>query len=141
LSVLILSTVWFAAQPNAQSKTACQLISLDDISAAFGREMFLRPTRPQPPDNCSFSSVGPFDNPKGPVVNLHVSWFHGATPDADAMVDEARTLLQQRQVQTTAVAGIGDAAFWFGNEVTGSFGCFAAAWTRWRSRARSRWTS
>jgi hypothetical protein len=124
LLAVTLSLPWVGSQPLAQSKTACDLIPLADISAAFGREMFLRPTRPQPPENCSFSSVGPFDRPNGPTVNLIIHWSHAPAPDKDAMVDEARTLLQQRQVQTTNVANVGDAAFWFGNDVTGELHVF-----------------
>ena len=112
------------SQLRAQAKTACDLIPLADISAAFGREMFLRPTRPQLPENCTFSSVGPFDRPNGPTVNLLVHWFHAAAADRDAMVDEARQLLQQRQVRTTNVANVGDAAFWFGNDQTGELHVF-----------------
>src|SRR5690348_449111 len=105
-------------QPYAQNKTACELIPLASISTTFGVEMFLRPTRPQLPQNCNYSSVGPFDRPTGPTVNLLVHWTHDPAPDSDAMVDAARVLLQQRQVQTTTVSGIGDAAFWFGNQIT-----------------------
>jgi hypothetical protein len=68
--------------------------------------------------------VGPFDRPTGPTVNLLIHWTHEAAPDADAMVDQARTLLQQRQVRTTNVTNIGDAAFWFGNEITGELWVF-----------------
>jgi hypothetical protein len=124
LLVVCVSALWSARPPHAQNKTACELIPLADISAVFGREMFLRPTRPQPPENCSFSSTAPFDRPTGPQVNLQVRWSHDAMPDADAMVDAARVLLQQRQVQTTSVPGIGDAAFWFGNDVTGELWVF-----------------
>jgi hypothetical protein len=122
--VLSASGPWSESPLRAQAATACDIIPLDDISAAFGREMFLRPTRPQPPTICTFSSVGPFDRPTGPVVNLIISLFHASAPDRDAMVDEARRLLQQRQVQTTDVANVGDAAFWFGNEQTGELHVF-----------------
>lgn len=111
-------------QPYAQNKTACELIPLASISTTFGVEMFLRPTRPQLPQNCNYSSVGPFDRPTGPTVNLLVHWTHDPAPDSDAMVDAARVLLQQRQVQTTTVSGIGDAAFWFGNQITGELWVF-----------------
>jgi hypothetical protein len=124
LLVVVTSLLWLVPQPRAQSKTACELIPLADISAAFGVEMFLRPTRPQPPENCAFASVGPFDRPTGPVVNLLIHWSHAASPDKDAMVDEARTLLQQRRVRTTNVANVGDAAFWFGNDMTGELHVF-----------------
>lgn len=121
---ILTSLLWLPSQPRAQNKTACEIIPLADISAAFGVEMFLRPTRPQLPENCSYSSVGPFDRPTGPTVNLLIHWSHAASPDADAMVDEARQLLQQRQVRTTNVANIGDAAFWFGNDMTGELHVF-----------------
>jgi hypothetical protein len=122
--ILLLSVPWLVSRPYAQSKTACEIIPLADISAAFGVEMFLRPTRPQLPENCSYASVGPFDRPTGPVVNLLIHWTHASAPDKDAMVDEARSLLQQRQVQTTNIANVGDAAFWFGNDMTGELHVF-----------------
>ena len=126
LAALLVSAsgLWLESQLRAQTKTACDIIPLDDISAAFGREMFLRPTRPQLATNCTFSSVGPFDRPTGPVVNLIITLLHAPAPDRDAMVDQARQLLQQRQVQTTNVANVGDAAFWFGNEQTGELHVF-----------------
>ena len=123
LLIVGLAIVAFATVPRAQNKTACDLIPLADISAAFGREMFLRPTRPQLPENCNYSSTAPFDRPTGPQVDLQIRWSHAA-PDPDARVDAARVLLQQRQVQTTSVAGIGDAAFWFGNDMTGELWVF-----------------
>ena len=126
--VTLVCLLWPATAQQAQNKTACELLSLADISAAFGTEMFLRPSKPQPPDACSYMSVGPFDRPKPgqPTVNLHISFRHEAAPDPDAAVDDARRLQQQRGVETTAVQGIGDAAFWFGNNMTGELHVFRA---------------
>lgn len=125
--IAVLACVWWSATPpQAQNKTACELLTVADISAAFGTEMFLRPTRPQPPDLCSYMSVGPFDRPKPgqPTVNLIVTVRREAKPDPDTVVDAVRILQQQRGVETTDVSGIGDAAFWFGNNITGELHVF-----------------
>jgi hypothetical protein len=124
VTFVFVGLVWSATRPQAQNKSACDLIPLADISAAFGTEMFLRPQRGQRPEFCNYMSEGPFDRPTGPTVNLNISFFHEAAPDPDAVVDAARVLMQQRQVETTAVPGVGDAAFWFGNNISGELRVF-----------------
>lgn len=116
----------FAMPSRAQNKAACDLIPLADISAAFGQEMFLRPRRGVGPELCNYMNVGPFDRPKPgqPSVSLNITFLHEAAPDPDAVVDAARVLKQQRQIDVTSVTGIGDAAFWFGNDVTGELHVF-----------------
>jgi len=115
-----------ATPPQAQNKAACDLIQLADISAAFGQEMFLRPRRGMGPEYCNYMNVGPFDRPKPgqQSVSLNITFLHQAAPDPDAVVDAARVLRQQRQIDTTAVSGIGDAAFWYGNDMSGELVVF-----------------
>ena len=123
----VLVGVLLSATPSqAQNKAACDLIPLADISAAFGQEMFLRPGRGVGPEYCNYMNVGPFDRPKPgqPSVSLNIWFLHQAAPDPDAVVDAARVLKQQRQWDTTPVTGIGDAAFWVGNEMSGELRVF-----------------
>src|SRR5690349_6343292 len=62
LSTLLLFLPWHDATPGAQAKTACDVLSLEQIEAVVGRKMYLRPTRPQPAFQCSYSTADPFDN-------------------------------------------------------------------------------
>ena len=108
------------AAPLAQGKTACDLISIADIEAIVGRKMFLRPTRPQLPENCYYSTADPFDNrPAQPVINVSVQYHHESTPDPEAYDNAARILRQQRGVTVDPIQGLGDAAFGFGNDLAG----------------------
>ena len=115
-----------ATPPQAQNKAACDLIPLADISTVFGQEMFLRPRRGMGPEYCNYMNVGPFDRPKPgqQSVSLNITFLHQAAPDPDAVVDASRVLKQQRQIDTTAVTGIGDAAFWYGNDMSGELVVF-----------------
>jgi hypothetical protein len=126
LSLLLVGVLSSVMPSGAQNKVACDLIPLADISAAFGQEMFLRPRRGVGPEFCNYMNVGPFDRPKPgqPSVSLNISFLHDAAPDPDAVVDAARVLKQQRQIDTTTVTGIGDAAFWFGNDMSGELHVF-----------------
>jgi hypothetical protein len=123
--VLSLPMLWQNATPRAQTKTACDLISIADIEAVVGRKMFLRPTRPQLPENCNYSTQDPFDNrPEQPVINLHIQFTHETTPDPEAVDNAARILKQQRGITVDPIQGLGDAAFGFGNELAGDLYVF-----------------
>src|SRR5262245_20231748 len=99
LVFLSLPLLWQNATPRAQTKTACDLISIADIEAVVGRKMYLRPTRPQLPTNCYYSTQDPFDNrPVQPVINLAIQFSHEATPDPEAVDNAARILKQQRGI-------------------------------------------
>ena len=122
--ILILPLPWQNAT-RAQTKTACDLIPLADIEAVVGRKMFLRPTRPQPPTNCNYSTQDPFDiRPVPPVVTLQIQLTHEATPDPEAVDNAARILKQQRGITVDPIQGLGDAAFGFGNELAGDLYVF-----------------
>lgn len=87
--------------------------------------MFLRPTRPQLPTNCNYSTQDPFDNrPVQPVITLQIQFTHEATPDPEAVDNAARILKQQRGVVVDSIQGLGDAAFGFGNELAGDLYVF-----------------
>jgi len=117
--------LWQNATPRAQTRTACDLIPIADIEAVVGRKMFLRPTRPQPPTNCNYSTQDPFDNrPVLPVITLQIQFNHEATPDPEAVDNAARILRQQRGITVDPIQGLGDAAFGFGNELAGDLYVF-----------------
>ena len=87
--------------------------------------MYLRPTRPQLPTNCNYSTQDPFDNrPVQPVITLQIQFTHEATPDPEAVDNAARILKQQRGVVVDSIQGLGDAAFGFGNELAGDLYVF-----------------
>jgi len=123
--ILIPILPWQNATPRAQAKTACDLIPLADIEAVVGRKMFLRPTRPQSPTNCNYSTQDPFDNrPVQPVITLQIQLNREATPDPEAVDNAARILRQQRNVTVEPIQGLGDAAFGWGNEIAGTLYVF-----------------
>src|SRR6187431_2992243 len=123
--LLFLVVPWRNATPHAQTKTACDLIPLANIEAVVGRKMYLRPTRPQLPTNCNYSTQDPFDNrPVQPVITLQIQFTHEATPDPEAVDNAARILKQQRGVVVDSIQGLGDAAFGFGNELAGDLYVF-----------------
>src|SRR4029079_739827 len=125
LILVILTMSWQNATPRAQTKTACDLISLADVEAVVGRKMFLRATRPQLPENCNYSTQDPFDNrPTQPVINVSVQFLHENTPDPEAYDNTARILRQQRSITVDPIQGLGDAAFGFGNELAGDLYVF-----------------
>jgi len=120
LLLVLMTLLWHNAAPHAQAKTACDLIPIADIEAVVGRKIYLRPTRPQLPDNCNYSTADPFDNrPTQPVINIFVKFHHENTPDPEAYDNAARVLRQQRGVTVDPMQGLGDAAFGFGNELAG----------------------
>jgi hypothetical protein len=123
--LLSLSALWQNATPRAQTKTACDLIPIADIEAIVGRKVYLRPTRPQLPTNCYYSTQDPFDNrPVQPVINLAIQFNHETTPDPEAVDNAARILKQQRGIMVDPIQGLGDAAFGFGNELAGDLYVF-----------------
>src|SRR4051812_39158307 len=90
---------WYSATPRAQARTACDVLQIADIQAVVGRPMYLRPTRPQPPNLCSYSTTDPFNNrPVQPEITVSIELGRESAPDPEAVENAARILRQQRGV-------------------------------------------